>query len=166
MMDQKIERIIFSKLDQLSREGTLPAKGYAAPEIIVLDQEGKAQVQTLTRASVEEVADYLQEYLRLAKGFSTIKEACLILDCYAEAGQETTLPNIIVILHGAAEGGYQAGIIEYDAQSSPLITKPINWQNRFWTRSMAPLGRQIFNPFATQPLPAGMEWMSFGYSVL
>ena len=147
MMDQKIEKAIFAKLNQLSQEGTLATKGYTSPEIIVLDGEGKVQAQTLIRAPTEEAANYLQEYLHLVGASSIIKEACLVLDCYAESGQGTTLPDIIVILHGAAKGGYEVGIIEYDAQSSPLITKPINWQDRFWSRSMAPLGRKIFSYF-------------------
>jgi hypothetical protein len=149
MMDQRIEKAIFAKLNQLSQEGTLATKGYTSPEIIVLDGEGKMQAQTLIGAPTEEAANYLQEYLHLVGASSTIKEACLILDCYAESGQETTLPDILVILHSATKGGYEVGIIEYDARSSPLITKPINWQDHFWSHSLAPLGRQIFSHFAT-----------------
>lgn len=146
MMDQRIEKLIVAKLNQLHQEGSLSTRGYTSPEIIVIDTTGKLQVQTLTGAPIEEATNYFREYLQLI-GASIIKEACLVLDCYAEPGQETTLPDIVVIIHGETDGGYQIGILEYDSHSTPLVTMPINWQNQYWIRSMAPLGREIFSHF-------------------
>lgn len=144
-MDQRIETAIYTKLNLLSREGTLAIKGYPAPEIIILDAAGRMQTQPLAGAPPEEAANYLHEYLRLLGAFSSIDEVCLILDCYAESGGETILPDVLVILHGCAKCSSKIGIVEYDARSAPVVTKPINWQNSFWRRTMTPLGQEVFN---------------------
>ncbi|GIK42119.1 MAG: hypothetical protein BroJett011_59520 [Chloroflexota bacterium] len=140
-MDERMVSHITDKLGDLAKQGQLRVRGYLSPELLFITESNQLKAQTFAGVPIDEIRDYLKGYLALKA--QQIREACLVIDCYTEPGQETTLSDVVVIIHCSKDAAYKVGIIEYDSNSNPVIQKPINWQNIYWQKSMLPLAREL-----------------------
>jgi hypothetical protein len=67
------------------------------------------------------------------------------LDCYTKEGQGTELDSCVVIFHVKRGSPTNLGILEYqwDQEEGEVITKPVNWENKFWNEAYAAVKTQF-----------------------
>lgn len=121
-----------------------------------IDQQGVYPTPMLAHGEKLDVyAMAVDARLIIAKAFENcrrpeIVEQIVGLDTYTLGGQGTTLDSCVIIFHLRRGEPTRIGVLEYSWNGGEPITKPVDWENGYWTTQYAKLAAALTEAFAAK----------------
>lgn len=78
-----------------------------------------------------------------------IVEQIFALDTFTKEGQGTTLDSCLILFHVARDEQARVGVMEYSWNAGQPLSKAVDWNNPFWTKTYARLANDLTRKFRT-----------------
>lgn len=134
MNDQELDQLVAQYADLL--QAAIDQNGiYPGPAWIV-KEDGKREIMALAMPASEAVQAAINR-TRQAEGWQVLLAG---YDVNCAPGQGTTLDSAWILLCAQRGREPRVGVIEYSYNEGAPISRPVNWENRFWQGQMERLG--------------------------
>lgn len=114
-------------LEKIAKSSIYENGIFPCPAIIV--KEGNNIINIIANAIPPQV---IINNALIQSQLKDVIELIFSIDCYTKPNQGTELDSALVIFHCKVNQPALLGIMEYSYNNGSSITKPINWENKFW----------------------------------
>lgn len=111
---------------------SIDERGIYPMPAIAIEKTGKSNLMSFMTTPEEMLNEILNRSHELT-------EYVIGFDSYTKEGQGTTLDSAVIIFHIRRDAPPRIGVFEYSYNNGAPLTRPVNWENEFWTTAYAPL---------------------------